>query len=100
MVAGYRDDGICPGLFSRHSFCPPYIEEFSSLHVAPRHGAVISLLMPTKRRGLTYCTVGRGVVRQQQVGKCIFNILCYIITAPCRGAKWREDSSIEEGEEE
>ena len=44
LVAGHRDDGICPGLFSRLSFSPPCsssTEESSSLHVAPRHGAVI-----------------------------------------------------------
>ena len=35
------------------------------------------LIIPTKPRGLTHRTTGRGVVRQQQVDKCIMNVLQY-----------------------
>ena len=46
MVAGYRDNGICPGLLSQNKSSPPPCyssnEESSSLHVAPRHAAVIT----------------------------------------------------------
>ena len=42
MVAGYRDDGICPGLFGVPGcLAATSFTECFSLHVAPRHGAVI-----------------------------------------------------------
>ena len=47
------------------------------------------LLIPTKRRGFTHCTVGRGVVRQQQVDKCIMDLVYYHGFMPGRNVERR-----------